>query len=152
MDIWTEQLQKRHLPILESWLGRSAGALTPNDLPKEGNQLSSWFNQRLGSDFLISVYETPVGVAGLRDNEFYLFLGEVGYNLARTATYATLRILDQAFTIFDSATVRVHGFHPHPDPVPGRGALQLPFRSARDRRRRRMGTQQECLTKQAGGG
>ena len=108
MDIWTEQLQKRHLPILESWLGRSAGALTPNDLPKEVNQLSSWFDQRLGSDFLISVYETPVGVAGLRDNEFYLFLGEVGYNLVRTATYATLRILDQAFTIFDSATVRVY--------------------------------------------
>ena len=107
MDIWTEQLQKRHLPILESWLGRSAGALTPNDLPKEVNQLSSWFDQRWGSDFLISVYETPVGVAGLRDNEFYLFLGEVGYNLVRTATYATLRILDQAFTIFDSITVRV---------------------------------------------
>ncbi len=107
MDIWTEQLQKRHLPILESWLGRSAGALTPNDLPKEVNQLSSWFDQRIGSDFLISVYETPVGVAGLRDNEFYLFLGEVGYNLVRTATYATLRILDQAFTIFDSITVRV---------------------------------------------
>lgn len=44
----------------------------------------------------------------VKHNEFYLFLGEVGYNLVRTATYATLRILDQAFTIFDSITVRVY--------------------------------------------
>ena len=35
MDIWTEQLERRHLPILERWLGKTAGAITPNDLPSD---------------------------------------------------------------------------------------------------------------------
>lgn len=108
MDIWIEQLQKRHLPILERWLGRSSGTLTPNDLPKEATQLPVWLEQRAEFDFLISVYETPVGIAGVRDKELYIFLGEVGYNLVRTATYATLRILDQAFLKFDCIDVRVY--------------------------------------------
>ena len=108
MDIWTEQLYRRHLPIVEHWLDRSAGALTPNDLPKEANQLSAWFEERAESDFLISVYETPVGVSGFRDNEFYLFLGETGYNFVRTATYATLRMLDHAFMTFDSVYAYVY--------------------------------------------
>ena len=54
------------------------------------------------------MYETPVGVGGLRGNEFYLFLGEVGYNLIRTATYATLRILDQAFIQLNTVSAWVY--------------------------------------------
>ncbi len=108
MNIWTEQLLRQHLPILERWLNRTAGILTANDLPENAEQLTEWFELRAQADFLISVYETPVGVGGLRGNEFYLFLGEVGYNLIRTATYATLRILDQAFIKLDTVTAWVY--------------------------------------------
>ena len=43
-----------------------------------------------------------MGVAGLRrtapdETELYLLLGEVQYNLLRTATYAVQRMLDRAF-------------------------------------------------------
>ena len=108
MDIWTEQFLRQHLPILERWLNRTAGTLTANDLPEKAEMLPKWFEQRAQGDFLISVYETPVGVGGLRGNEFYLFLGEVGYNLIRTATYATLRILDQAFIHLNTVSAWVY--------------------------------------------
>ncbi len=108
MDIWTEQFLRQHLPILERWLNRTAGILTANDLPEKAEMLPEWFEQRAQGDFLISVYETPVGVGGLRGNEFYLFLGEVGYNLIRTATYATLRILDQAFIQLNTVSAWVY--------------------------------------------
>ena len=108
MDIWTEQFLRQHLPILERWLNRTAGTLTANDLPEKAEMLPEWFEQRAQGDFLISVYETPVGVGGLRGNEFYLFLGEVGYNLIRTATYATLRILDQAFIQLNTVSAWVY--------------------------------------------
>lgn len=108
MDIWTEQFLRQHLPILERWLNRTAGTLTANDLPEKAEMLPKWFEQRAQGDFLISVYETPVGVGGLRGNEFYLFLGEVGYNLIRAATYATLRILDQAFIQLNTVSAWVY--------------------------------------------
>ena len=108
MDIWTEQFLRQHLPILERWLNRTAGTLTANDLPEKAEMLPKWFEQRAQGDFLISVYETPVGVGGLRGNEFYLLLGEVGYNLIRTATYATLRILDQAFIQLNTVSAWVY--------------------------------------------
>ena len=108
MDIWTEQFLRQHLPILERWLNRTAGTLTANDLPEKAEMLPKWFEHRAQGDFLISVYETPVGVGGLRGNEFYLFLGEVGYNLIRTATYATLRILDQAFIQLNTVSAWVY--------------------------------------------
>ena len=111
MNIWTEQLQRQHLTLLERWLNRTAGTLTANDLPDNAEMLTEWFEQRGQADSLISVYETPVGAGGLRGNEFYLFLGEVGYNLIRTATYATLRILDQAFIKLDTVTAWVYSDH-----------------------------------------
>ena len=111
MNIWTEQLLRQHLPMLERWLNRTAGTLTANDLPEKAEMLPKWFEQRAQGDFLISVYETPVGVGGLRGNGFYLFLGEVGYNLIRTATYATLRILDQAFIKLDTVNAWVYSSH-----------------------------------------
>ena len=111
MNIWTEQLQRQHLTLLERWLNRTAGTLTANDLPDNAEMLTDWFEQRGQADSLISVYETPVGVGGLRGNEFYLFLGEVGYNLIRTATYATLLILDQALINHDTVTAWVYGSH-----------------------------------------
>jgi hypothetical protein len=111
MNIWTEQLQRQHLTLLERWLNRTAGTLTANDLPDNAELLTEWFEQRGQADFLISVYETPVGVGGLRGNEFYLFLGEVGYNLIRTAKFATLRILDQALINHDTVTAWVYGSH-----------------------------------------
>ena len=111
MNIWTEQLQRQHLTLLEHWLNRTAGTLTANDLPDNAELLTEWFEQRGQADSLISVYETPVGVGGLRGNEFYLFLGEVGYNLIRTATFATLRILDQALINHDTVTAWVYGSH-----------------------------------------
>ncbi len=123
MDIWTERLERRHLPVLENWIGRTDGALTPNDLPPEANGLVPWFEacsadpERL--DFLALVYETPVGVTGLRRYsqegaaELYLLLGEVNYNPLRTATYVTLRMLDRAFLElgFRCVTVRVRAQH-----------------------------------------
>jgi len=111
MNIWTEQLQRQHLTLLERWLNRTAGTLTANDLPDNAEMLTEWFEQRGQADSLISVYETPVGVGGLRGNGFYLFLGEVGYNLIRTATYATLRILDQAFIKLDTVSAWVYTNH-----------------------------------------
>ena len=111
MNIWTEQLQRQHLTLLERWLNRTAGTLTANDLPDNAEMLTEWFEQRGQADSLISVYETPVGVGGLRGNEFYLFLGEVGYNLIRTATYATLRILDQAFIKLDTVSAWAYSSH-----------------------------------------
>ena len=111
MNIWTEQLQRQHLTLLERWLNRTAGTLTANDLPDNAEMLTEWFEQRGQADSLISVYETPVGVGGLRGNGFYLFLGEVGYNLIRTATYATLRILDQALINHDTVTAWVYSDH-----------------------------------------
>ena len=111
MNIWTEQLQRQHLTLLERWLNRTAGTLTANDLPDNAEMLTEWFEQRGQADSLISVYETPVGVGGLRGNEYYLFIGEVGYNLIRTATYATFRILDQAFIKLDTVNAWVFSSH-----------------------------------------
>ncbi len=119
MDIWTERLQRRHLPLIELWVGRTDGAVTPNDLPQDAGALTVWFKtcaEEPGrQDFLITVYETPVGVAGfMRGGQntavLYLMLGEVQYNLLRTATYAMLRVLDHAFQNagLDCVTVKVY--------------------------------------------
>lgn len=108
MDIWTEELQQRHLPILEKWIGKTSGQLTVNDFPMNAEQIPSWFDrcrsESRRNDCLISVYETPVGISGLRKGktdsdsaELYFFLGESNYNPIRTATYATLRMIDRAF-------------------------------------------------------
>ena len=120
MDIWTEHLQQRHLPLLENWTGRKDGVMTPNDLPEDADLLGQWFSRCAEEpgrgDYLALVYETPVGVAGLRRcgdpgdmAELYLLLGEVNYNPVRTVTYVTLRMLDRAFLElgFEAVTVRV---------------------------------------------
>lgn len=121
MDIWTEQLSRRHLSLLERWIGRGDGALTPNDLPSNTEELEAWFELCVAEqgrlDCLALVYETPVGLAGLRSCEaqnrtavFYLLLGEVIYNPLRTATYVTLRMLDRAFLDngLSRVIIRVH--------------------------------------------
>ena len=108
MDIWTERLERRHLPLLAHWIGRTAGAMMSNDFPTKAEELSQWYEISSADperhDFLILVYDTPVGLAGLRQRdsrgevlEMYLQLYEINYNPLRTATYATLRILDRAF-------------------------------------------------------
>ena len=108
MDIGTERLRPEHLPLAARWLGRGEGALTPNDLPSEAGLLPGWLAAREAEpgrlDCLALVYETAVGLAGLRREDgqddraaLYLLLGEVNYNLQRTATYVTLRMLDRAF-------------------------------------------------------
>ena len=108
MDIWTEPPEYRHLPVLESWTERNTGQLTASDFPVEVGKLSQWFDRcssdPMRIDCLISVYETPVGIAGLRRYteqvnaaDLYLLLGETNYNPIRTATYATLRMMDHAF-------------------------------------------------------
>ena len=70
MDIWTERLVQRHLSLLERWIGRTDGALTPNDLPRKAEDLAVWFGACSADagrlDCLISVYETPVGIARLQ--------------------------------------------------------------------------------------
>ena len=118
MDIWIEQLVRRHLPTAEHWLGRTAGKLTPNDLPSDASELDLWFETCTAEpgrlDCLALVYETPVGVVGLRQTadqdtaELYLMMGEVGYNLLRTAAYVTLRMLDRAFSEAEIRRVAVH--------------------------------------------
>ena len=108
MDIWTERLERRHLVIVERWVGRTAGALTPNDLPDAAEALADWFSRGAAEpgrlDCLLRVYDTPVGLASLRRSaeadtaELSLLLCEVGYNPLRTATYAAMRMLDRAFS------------------------------------------------------
>ena len=124
MDIWTERLMRRHLPLLEHWVGRRDGAMTPNDLPREEEKLEAWYEACSAEpgrlDCLVSIYETPVGLSGLRQNssqggtaELYLLLCEMNYNLLRTATYTTLRMLDFAFLElgFARAAAQVYAQH-----------------------------------------
>lgn len=126
MDIWTERLEQRHLPILAHWIGRTAGAMTPNDLPTNAEELSQWYDSCVAEpgrlDCLILVYETPVGLAGLRRcdgregvAELVLQLYEVNYNPLRTATYATLRMLDRAFLDWKLERVEIGVFPEHKD-------------------------------------
>ena len=107
MDIWTERLAPRHLPWLAPWLSRADAALTENDLPQAA-ELDTWYAAGAAEpgrlDCLVSVYETPVGLASLRRQAerpdtaaLSLLLGERGYNPSRTATTAALRMLDRAF-------------------------------------------------------
>ena len=112
MDIWIERLRPEHLPLLERWAGRADGAVTPNDLPPDAAAISAWLDACASEpgrwNALVTVYDTPVGVAGLRRTapdtaELSLLLGEVQYNLLRTATYAVLRMLDRAF---EDASIR----------------------------------------------
>ena len=124
MDIWTERLEREHLPLLAQWLRRREGALTPNDLPADCAGLPAWFAAQSADPerqaFLTLVYETPVGLAGLRGcgegsgtAELRVLLGEVGYNLQRTATYVTLRMLDRAFLELGYARVLVRAYAHH---------------------------------------
>ena len=126
MDIWTEYLEQRHLSFLKNWIGRTVGQFTANDLPLNAEQLSTWFDTCRSepgrTDCLISVYETPVGISGLRSRrtnpdsaELYLFLGESNYNPIRTATYSTLRMLDRAFQEQELARVYVTIYAHHED-------------------------------------
>ena len=117
LNIWTERLERGHLPLLERWIGRGDGELTANDLPTEAERLAAWYERAAAEpgrlDCLALVYETPVGVAGVRrirgqeEAELYLLLGETGYNALRTATYVSLRMLDRAFGDLGSARVTV---------------------------------------------
>ena len=72
MNIEAERLDPRHLPILRNWTGRTAGALTPNDFPQNAAEVAQWFELLAADsgrmDCLVSVYDTPVGIAGLRRN------------------------------------------------------------------------------------
>lgn len=124
MNILTEQLQRRHLPLLSDWLDRSDGALTPNDLPARAEALAAWFDRSAAQpgrlDCLTLVYETPVGVASLLPlpgqpgaAELRVLLGEVGYNALRTGTYVALQMLDRAFLDleFSRAAIRVYDRH-----------------------------------------
>ena len=126
MNINTEQLKLQHAPILQQWVGRTSGAMTPNDFPREKEQIQQWLElttddtERL--DCLIFVYDTPVGITGLRhDNtspesaELYMLLCEVGYNLIRTATYATRSMLDRAYLDYGLQTVSASVYTCHPE-------------------------------------
>ena len=126
MDIWTERLEQRHLPMLAYWIGRKSGAITPNDLPTDAEELSRWYESCAADpgrlDCLIRVYDTPVGLAGLRQcngregaAELYLQLYEVNYNPLRTATYATLRMLDRAFLNLKLDRVEMQVYARHRD-------------------------------------
>ena len=121
MDIWTERLEERHLPILEKWVGRISVRITPNDLPQNPAELPAWYKDctsEIGRvDCLISLYETPVGISGLRNcdtragtGEFYLMLGESNYNPLRVAAYAALQMLDRAFQECGYDSVSTHVF------------------------------------------
>ena len=122
MDIWTEKLEQRHLPILERWHGRTGGRMTPCDLPDNPDMLPLWYERSMAEpgrlDCLVLAYETPIGITGFQgasknpeEAELYLMLGEFGYNLIRTATYATLRILDHAFQDYSRLSARVYAQH-----------------------------------------
>jgi len=122
MDIWTEKLEQRDLPTLKHWIGRTLGRLTPCDLPDNPDELPQWYGKCAGEqgrlDCLVLAYETPIGITGFHRAvedpdvaEFYLMLGEANYNLIRTATYATLRILDRAFQNHPRVNAKVYDYH-----------------------------------------
>ena len=126
MNINTERLKLRHFPILQQWAGRTSGAMTPNDFPWVKEQIQKWLELNTDNaerlDCMIFVYDTPVGIAGLlHDNtspesaELYMLLCEVGYNLIRTATYATLCMLDRAFQEYGLQTVSASVYTCHPE-------------------------------------
>ena len=126
MNINTERLKLRHFPILQQWAGRTSGAMTPNDFPRVKEQIQQWLELNTDNaerlDCMIFVYDTPVGIAGLlHDNtspesaELYMLLCEVGYNLIRTATYATLCMLDRAFQEYGLQTVSASVYTCHPE-------------------------------------
>ena len=69
-------------------------------------------------DCPVLAYETPIGITGFRridripkEVEFYLMLGESNYNLFRTATYATIRILERSFYDYNHMSARVYERH-----------------------------------------
>lgn len=122
MDIWTEKLEQRDLPTLKHWIGRTPGRLTPCDLPDNPDELPQWYEKYTAEpgrmDCLVLAYETPIGITGFHRAvgdpdvaEFYLMLGEANYNLIRTATYATLRILDRAFQDYSRVNAKVYDYH-----------------------------------------
>lgn len=123
MNIWTERLERRHLPVLAQWAGRTDGAMTPGDFPPDAAEIPRWLDCCAAEpgrlDCLILAYETPVGLAGLLACEekdaaaLYLLLCEVNYNPLRTATYATLRMLDRAFSELDCALVTTQVYARH---------------------------------------
>ena len=123
VNIWTERLERGHLPLLGRWLGRADAALTPNDLPAEAVELEAWFERCAAEpgrlDFLTLVYETPVGLASLRPGgedgsaALELLLGERNYNPLRTATYVALRMLDRTFLECGFRRVSVQAFTRH---------------------------------------
>ena len=121
MDIWTEKLEQGRLPFLEHWIGRTGGRVTLCDFPDTAYILPHWYEECKENpgrqDFLVLAYETPIGIAGFQrafgiseETELYLMLGESGYNLIRTATYATLRILDRAFQDYSCVSARVYAY------------------------------------------
>ena len=96
--------------------------MTRCDLPNNPDKLPQWYEKCKGTpgrqDFLVLAYETPIGIAGFQrafgiseGTELYLMLGESGYNLIRTATYATLRILDRAFQDCSRVSARVYAHY-----------------------------------------
>lgn len=122
MDIWIEHLERRHLQILEHWLGRTCGKMTPCDFEDDPNILPQWYDRCMAEpgrlDCLVLAYETPIGIAGFRrregipeEAELYLMLGESNYNLIRTATYATFRLLDRAFLNYCLVNAKVYDRH-----------------------------------------
>ena len=122
MDIWTEQLEYRHLTMLENWTGRTAGRMTACDFPEKKGAVAEWYEACTAEpgreDYLVSVYETPVGLGGFREcrrapeaAEVYLMLGEANYNLLRTATYATLQLLHRAFRNYSRVNTAVYRCH-----------------------------------------
>ena len=118
MNISTEQLKREDLPLLLDWVNRNTGgAVTTNDLPRDGAAAEAWFDalparpDRL--DCMVFLYETPIGLAGLTDldpetgaGRLYFLLGEVGYNRLRAATYGILQMLDRAFGDFALREIR----------------------------------------------
>ena len=126
MNINTERLKLRHFPILQQWAGRTSGAMTPNDFPWVKEQIQKWLELNTDNaerlDCMIFVYDTPVGIAGLlHDNtspesaELYMLLCEVGYNLIRTATYATRSMLDRAYLDYGLQNVSASVYTCHPE-------------------------------------
>lgn len=108
MDIWTEKLVRRHLPILERWLDRSAGEITPNDLPSDAHELESWFDmcaaepERLdcltlvigGTKDKIVTAQAPVEIAeGIPDCKLCMYDG-LGHGLYEKAPDFLNRIMD----------------------------------------------------------
>jgi RimJ/RimL family protein N-acetyltransferase len=107
VNIEIRALAEADLPLLLKWLGRGGrDEYMHRTLPRSASEAEAWYSGagegRL--ERMVELYGTPIGFTGLRDieppggaAEFWIFMGEVGYNNIRSTAGAAELMLKAAF-------------------------------------------------------